>query len=57
MDSEMIIHKPENRKERWYLAIIAFFLVIFAANSYLVWLSVDSSRGLTIDKKYEHGVR
>lgn len=57
MNTDITFDKPARKRERWYLAIIAFFLVIFAANSYLIWLSVDSSRGLQINKKYEHGVR
>ena len=57
MNTETTFDKPVKKRERWYLAIIAFFLVIFAANSYLIWLSLDSSRGLSIDKKYEHGIR
>ena len=48
--------KPK-KKERWYLVIFAFFAVVFAANCFMVWLAVESTRGLTIDKQYEHGIR
>lgn len=57
MTNNTTVMETTKRKEPWYLAIIAFFLLIFAANAVLVWLSVSSSKGLTIDKKYEHGIR
>ncbi|MDH4101049.1 MAG: FixH family protein [Nitrospirota bacterium] len=57
MNNETTFDKPGQKKERWYFVIIAFFTLIFAANAYFIWVSVDSSRGLFIDKKYEHGIR
>lgn len=57
MNKETTFDKPGQKKERWHLVIIAFFTLVFTANACFIWISVDSSRGLAINKQYEHGIR